>query len=255
MNLLFHRKSHKSSLRSVTFKTKNAAVNLRPIFWSLRDLPCLQAIHLSFPFGHSAPCPFPAYDMLYSCQHHLKFLSLEFAKAYNPNRDYSRSISLFSEDWCFVNLPRLRELRVVPPTSQTLDQGFVNYIHRFAPSLISLWINPHHDLVLCLSKVNQLSSIFSDFLSLRNLTICIRLFCPDILVLLAKTLPQLRTLTLKYFEIGSTTIGYVWTESGVNNIFSEVIAFSSCFPCNVEWFCGVERSTYISQAKEFTLST
>ena len=43
--------SHTSSLRDVTFTTKNIAVDFRPIFRSLQHVAHLRAIHLSFPFG------------------------------------------------------------------------------------------------------------------------------------------------------------------------------------------------------------
>jgi len=195
-------KSHASSLRSVSFTTENAAVDPRPIFQSLQLLPCLRAIHLSFPFGPSVPSPFPAYDLLYSCRGFLEFLSLDFGTYMREHA--SRSLSLFREDWCFVDLPRLSELRIDPPI-MTLRQDFIDYIHRFAPSLISLWIKPH--LVLRVHETYQLSSIFHNFLFLRNLSICIHLFCPDILALLARTLSCLQTLTLGYLIVSPTTAG------------------------------------------------
>ena len=190
-------RSHASSLRNVSFTTGNAAVDTRPIFQSLQVLPGLQAIHISIPFGPFVPSPFPANHMLYNCQHHLEFLSLDFGTFMHDHA--LRSSTLFSEDWCFVNLPRLRELRINPPIMGS-SREFIDYIHRFAPSLTSLWIKPNLKL-----HYNQLGSIFRDFLSLRNLSISIEWFFPDVLALLAQTLPHLQTLNLRYSHLDATT--------------------------------------------------
>lgn len=189
-------KSHSSSLRDVSFTANNIAVDLRPIFRSLQDVHRLQAIHLSFPFGPFVPSPFPAHDMLYSCRHRLESLSLNFG-TYRREHAF-RSFSLFREDWCAVDLPHLRELKIDPPI-MFFGQEFVDYIHQFAPSLISLSINPN--LRLRYHEAERLSEIFPDFLSLKNLSICIRYLCPGILALLAQTLPRLQTLHLWYSYI------------------------------------------------------
>ena len=187
--------SHASSLRNVSFMTQHAAINPQPIFQSLQNLPCLQAIDLSFPFIGR---PFPAYNMLYNCRQHLKFLSLSFGTYMGGHTCHS--LSLFHENWCTLNLPHIRELRINPPIMlRVLSQEFVDYIHRFAQSLISLWIKPN--LRLDYREVKKLCSIFPDFLSLRNLTIYIYWLCPDILALLAQTLPGLQTLSLLYDHI------------------------------------------------------
>ena len=190
-------RSHASSLRDVSFTTGNAAIDTRPIFQSLQALPGLQAIHISIPFGPFVPSPFPANHMLYSCRRHLEFLSLDFRTFMRDHA--SRSSTLFSEDWCSVDLPHLRELRINPPIMGS-SQEFIDYIHRFAPSLTSLWIKPNLKL-----RYNQLGSIFRDFLSLRNLSISIEWFFPDVLALLAQTLPHLLTLHLRYSHLAAST--------------------------------------------------
>ena len=201
--------SHSSSLRDVSFTTKNTAIDLRRISQSLQHLPRLQAIHLSLPFGPVVPHPLPAYDLLYSCRRHLEVLSLDFENY--TREDALTPLSIFRERWCYVDLPHVRDLRINPPIKD-FGREFIEYIHRFAPSLISLSINL--DLNLNYSDVELLSSIFHDFLSLQNLSICTRCFCPDILALLARTLPCLRTLNLTYSYISTTTgrEGQLWNK-------------------------------------------
>lgn len=190
-------RSHASSLRAVAFTTGNAAVDTQPIFQSLQVLPRLLAIYLSIPFGPFVPKPFPATRMLYGCRRRLQLLSLDFGTFMGEHA--WRSSTLFSEDWCSVDLPCLRELRINPPIMDS-SQGFIDYIHRFAPSLITLWIKPN--LVF---RYDGLGSLCRDFLSLRNLSISIDYFSPDVLALLARRLPRLQALNLRYNYLTATT--------------------------------------------------
>jgi hypothetical protein len=155
--------------------------------------------------------------LLHSCRRHLQVLSLSFGTYTEENA--LPSSSLFGENWCYVDLPHVRDLRIDPP-AMIFGPEFVEYIHRFAPSLISLSIEPNLKLRYC--QAEQLSSIFHDFLSLRNLSICTRCLCPDILGLFARTLPLLQTLSLRYSYISPTTdqAGRSFNDSELSDLVS-----------------------------------
>jgi len=185
--------AHQSSLRQISIRARHPHdLEISSILQCLQGMPCLYSIGISVP---TSSIPFNGHDMLIAHQQSLTSFAL-----YLPSYSYSPSSlsAFFSQDWCYLRLPNLRDL-TIQKTKPGPCKEFFDYIQLFASSLVTLTTFPGPRFSY--KEAEKLSRKLADFRSLRHLTLGVRGLSPSTLACFAQALPGLSHLVLSYHYI------------------------------------------------------
>jgi len=184
--------AHQSSLRQISIRIRHPHyLEISSILQCLQGMPCLFSIGISVP---TSSIPFNGHDMLIAHQQNLTSFALYF-----PSHSYSPSSlsAFFSQDWCYLRLPNLKDLTIQTP-KPGLCKEFFDYIQLFASSLVTLTIPGRR---CSYKEAEKLSRKLADFRSLRHLNLGVRGLSPSTLACFAQALPRLSHLVLSYHYI------------------------------------------------------